>query len=271
MKLLMATLGALFAAVAAAVEVDTLNGSNLLGLVRITSDAEYLPIAVDCGAVGWDDAAPSADALVLTAGLKPGDSLYVYDRVNAQYRVFDLVRNEDGDEWRGRNVVHVSDGQAAEVAGAAAGDTPLAVGYGVWLHRPGAATRANRTVLVVGQVLTSRVTVELAAAAPAGKAFGQTLFGVPATAAGDFRLNGGEVNWAAAGAAAGDEIRVPQADGSLATIRFNGAKWTRRYYTIVNGVKRLKTDTDPALTAGTAAWYARKAGGGAMSVTWEAL
>ena len=270
MKLLMAMLGALFAAVAAAVEVETLNGSNLLGLVRITSDAEYLPIAVDCGAVGWVDAAPSADALVLTAGLKPGDSLYVYDRVNAQYRVFDLVRNEDGDEWRGRNVVHVSDGQAEEVAGAAAGDTPLAVGYGVWLHRPGAATRANQTVLVVGQVLTSKVTVELAAA-PAGKAFGQTLFGVPVPATGDFRLHGGAVDWAAAGAAAGDEIRVPQADGSLTTIRFDGTKWTRRYYTIVNGVKRLKTDNNPALTAGTAAWYARKAGGGAMSVTWEAL
>lgn len=270
MKLSMAMLGALFAAVAAAVEVDTLNGSNLLGLVRITSDAEYLPIAVACGAVGWGDAAPSADALVLTAGLQPGDSLYVYDRANAQYRVFDLVRNEDGDEWRGRNVVHVSDGQAEEVAGAAAGDTPLAVGYGVWLHRPGAATRANQTVLVVGQVLTSKVTVKLAAA-PAGKAFGQTLFGVPATATGDFQLNGGAVDWADAGAAAGDEIRVPQADGSLATIRFDGTKWTRRYYTIVNGIKRLKTDTDPMLTAGTAAWYARKAGGGAMSVTWEAL
>ena len=270
MKLSMAMLGALFAAVAAAVEVDTLNGSNLLGLVRIASEAEYLPIAVACGAVGWGDAAPSADALVLTAGLKPGDSLYVYDRVNAQYRVFDLVRNEDGDEWRGRNVVHVSDGQAEEVAGAAAVDTPLAVGYGVWLHRPGAATRANRTVLVVGQVLTSKVTVELAAA-PAGKAFGQTLFGVPATATGDFRLNGGAVDWAAAGAAAGDEIRVPQADGSLATIRFNGANWTRRYYTLVNGIKRLQTDNNPALAAGTAAWYARKAGGGAMSVSWEVL
>ena len=270
MKLLMATLGVLFAAVATAVEVDTLNGSNLLGLVRIASEAEYLPIAVDCGAVGWVDAAPSADALVLTAGLKPGDSLYVYDRVNAQYRVFDLVRNEDGDEWRGRNVVHVSDGQAEQATGAAAGDTPLAIGYGVWLHRPGAATRANRTVLVVGQVLKSKVTVDLAAA-PAGKAFGQTLFGVPATAAGDFRLNGGAVDWKAAGAAAGDEIRVPQADGSLTTIRFDGTKWTRRYYVIVNGIKRLKTDTDPSLAAGTAAWYARKAGGGAMSVTWEAL
>lgn len=270
MKLLMATLGALFAAVAAAVEVETLNGSNLLGLVRITSDAEYLPIAVACGAVGWGDAAPSADALVLTAGLKPGDSLYVYDRAKAQYRVFDLVRNEDGDEWRGRNVVHVSDGQAEEVAGAAAGDTPLAVGYGVWLHRPGAAKRANQTVLVVGQVLTSKVTVELAAA-PAGKAFGQTLFGVPATATGDFHLNGGAVDWADAGAAAGDEIRVPQADGSLATIRFDGTKWTRRYYIVVNGIKRLRIDTDPALAAGTAAWYARKDGGGEMSITWEAL
>ena len=270
MKLLMAMLGALFAAVAAAVEVDTLNGSNLLGLVRITSDAEYLPIAVACGAVGRGDAAPSADALVLTAGLEPGDSLYVYDRVNAQYRVFDRVRNEDGYEWRGRNVVHVSDGQAEEVASAAAGDTPLAVGYGVWLHRPGAAKRANQTVLVVGQVLTSKVTVELAAA-PAGKAFGQTLFGVPVPATGDFHLNGGAVNWAAAGAAAGDEIRVPQADGSLATIRFDGTKWTRRYYIVVNGIKRLRIDPDPALAAGTAAWYARKAGGGAMSVTWEAL
>ena len=38
MKLSMAMLGALFAAVAAAVEVDTLNGSNLLGLVRSKSE-----------------------------------------------------------------------------------------------------------------------------------------------------------------------------------------------------------------------------------------
>ena len=173
MKLSMAMLGALFAAVAAAVEVETLNGSNLLGLVRITSDAEYLPIAVACGAVGRGDAAPSADALVLTAGLAPGDSLYVYDRVNAQYRVFDLVRNEDGDEWQGRNVVHVSDGQAAEAAGAAAGDTPLAVGYGVWLHRPGAAKRANQTVLVVGQVLKSEVR-HAALAGGQTMVFGQT-------------------------------------------------------------------------------------------------
>ena len=64
---------------------------------------------------------------------------------------------------------------------------------------------------------------------------------------------------------------MPQADGSLTTIRFDGTKWTRRYYTIVNGIKRLRIDPDPALAAGTAAWYARKAGGGAMSVTWEAL
>lgn len=204
---------------------------------------------------------------MLTSGLEPGDSLYVYDRANAQYRVFDLVRNAGGDEWQSRSVVHVGDGQAEVAAGAAADATPLAIGYGVWLHRPGAVTRANQTVLVVGQVQTSGVTVELAAA---GNAFGQTLFGVPA-AAGDFKLNGGAVDWAAAGAAAGDEIRVPQADGSQETIRFDGTKWTRRYYVIVNGIKRLKTDTDPSLAAGTAAWYARKAGCGAMSVTWEAL
>ena len=65
--------------------------------------------------------------------------------------------------------------------------------------------------------------------------------------------------------------RTTTTDGSLTTIRFDGTKWTRRYYTIVNGIKRLQTDNNPALTAGTAAWYARKAGGGAMSVTWEAL
>ncbi|MGN0832846.1 MAG: hypothetical protein ACI4RD_04260 [Kiritimatiellia bacterium] len=266
----MTMLSALCAAVATATEVETLNGPNLLGLVRITSAAEYLPLAVAWGAVGQGDAAPAADALVLTSSLAPGDALYVYDRANAQYRVFDLVRNADGDEWQARSVVHVGDGQAEAATGAAADSTPLAIGYGAWLHRPGAATRSDQTVLVVGQVQQSGVTVELAAAA-SGKEFGQTLFGVPVPADGDFRLNGGAIDWAAAGAAAGDEIRVPQADGSQETIRFDGATWTRRYYVIVNGIKRLKTDGDPVLAAGTAVWYARKSGHGAMSVTWEAL
>ncbi|MGN0854331.1 MAG: hypothetical protein ACI4R9_02285 [Kiritimatiellia bacterium] len=270
MKFRVTILCALFAAVVMAAEVETLNGPNLLGLVRITSAAEYLPLAVVWGAVGYGDAVPAADALVLTSSLEPGDALYVYDRVNAQYRVFDLVRNADGDAWQARCVVHVGDGQAEETTGAAADATPLAIGYGAWLHRPGAATRSNQTVLVVGQVQQAGVTVELAAA-PDGKEFGQTLFGMPVPAAGDFRLNGGAIDWAAVGAADGDEIRVPQADGTQETIRFDGAKWTRRYYVIVNGIKRLKTDGDPTIAAGTAAWYARKSGHGAMSVTWEAL
>ena len=270
MKFRLAILSAMFAAAVSAAEVETLNGPNVLGLVRITSASEYLPLAVAWGAVGSGDAAPTADSLVVTSGLEPGDALYVYARVRAQYRVFDLVRGDDGDTWRSRSVVHVGDGQAEEAEGAAASDTPLALGYGAWLHRPGAAARANQTVLVVGQVQQSGVTVELASSSD-GKAFGQTLFGVPVPTSGDFRLNGGAIDWAAAGAASGDEIRVPQTDGSQETIRFDGAKWVRRYYEVVNGIKRLRTDADPALSAGTAVWYARKSGNGALSVTWEAL
>ena len=261
---------ALTASAAAAVDVETLNGPNLLGLTRVESAAEYLPLGVVWGAVGLSDAAPAADAFLVTSCLEPGDALYVYDRANSQYRVFELERTDEGDRWQPRQVVQVSGGQFESVTGAAADATVLAVGYGAWLHRPGAATRASRTVLALGQVRQADVTVELAAA-PVGKAFGQTLFGVPVPASGDFKLNGGSVDWTAAGAAKGDEIRVPQADGSLETIRFDGTKWTRRYYVIVNGIKRLKTDTDPSLAAGTAVWYARKAGGSAMTLAWEGL
>ncbi|MGN0844696.1 MAG: hypothetical protein ACI4QT_05675 [Kiritimatiellia bacterium] len=269
MKLPVALLQALFVSAALAVDVETLNGPNLLGVVRVTSSSEYLPLAVSWGAVGYRDADPAADALVLTSGLEPGDSLYVYDRANSQYRVFDLVRNDTGDAWQARNVIHISGGQAEVVSGEAADATTLAIGYGAWLHRPGVASRSNQTVLVVGQVQQSGVTVELAAA-PSGKSFGQTLFGLPIPASGNFKLNGGSIDWVAAGTVAGDEIRVPQADGSQETIRFDGTKWVRKYFVVVNGVNRIKTDTNPEIVAGTAVWYARKAGNGPISIPLEA-
>ena len=269
MKFFAVVLHVLFVSAALAVDIETLNGPNLLGVVRVTSASEYLPLSVCWGAIGYSDSAPAADALVLTSGLEPGDSLYVYDRANSQYRVFDLVRNETGDEWQARAVVHISDGQVETVPGDSADATPLAIGYGAWLHRPGVASRSNQTVLVVGQVQRSGVTVELAAA-PSGKSFGQTLFGLPVPASGNFKLNGGTIDWATAGAVAGDEIRVPQADGSQETIRFDGTKWVRKYFVVVNGVNRLKTDTNPEIVAGTAVWYARKAGNGPISITVEA-
>lgn len=265
MKRYGALLPLLFASAAMAGQIDTLNGDNLIGLNRIESAAEYLPLGVVYGAAGADEAAPAADQFVFTGGLEPGDALYVYDRAGAQYRVFELERTAAGDEWQPRRVVQVAGGQFEAVVGAAAADTALAPGYGAWLYRPGAASRTNQTVLAGGQVRTAKFSVELVAAVD-GKAFGRTLIAVPAAPGGKFALNGGAIDWA--GAAAGDEIRVPQIDGSQQAICYDGEKWVRRYYVVVNGVKRLRTDNDPTLPAGTAVWYARKAGAGAMAIEW---
>lgn len=249
-----------------AVADDVFTASNVLGVTRVESAAEYLPLAVEWGAVGASPAAPAADAFVVTSNLLPGDELYVYDRAAGRYRVFTLVRDAAGDAWEAARVVHVGTGGADAAAGEAAADVALARGYGVWLHRPDAAARADKTVSLAGQAGAGDVSITLAAAAD-GEKFGQTLFGPPAGTSGDFALNGGAIDWS--GAVKGDEIRLPQTDGTLQTVEYTGTQWVRKYYEPVNGVLRLRRDTNPVIPHGRAAWYARKAGNAALTVTWS--
>lgn len=70
---LAAALGAV--AASGAVPDDVFTGANVLGVTRVESAAEYLPLAVAWGAVGASPAAPAADAFVITANLKAGDEL----------------------------------------------------------------------------------------------------------------------------------------------------------------------------------------------------
>ena len=68
----------------------------------------------------------------------------------------------------------------------------------------------------------------------------------------------------------GDEIRLPQTDGTLQTVEYTGTKWVRKYWErSANGVLRLKRDENPVIPRGQAAWYARKAGYAALTVTWS--
>ena len=69
---LAAALGAV--AASGAVADDVFTGANVLGVTRVESAAEYLPLAVAWGAVGASPAAPAApaaDAFVITANLNP--------------------------------------------------------------------------------------------------------------------------------------------------------------------------------------------------------
>ena len=264
---LAAALGAV--AASGAVADDVFTGANVLGVTRVESAAEYLPLAVAWGAVGASAAAPAADAFVITANLKDGDELYVYDRAAGRYQVFTLVRDAAGDTWAAARVVHVGTGGAEVATGSAAAEVSLARGYGAWLHRPGAAARADKAVYLAGQAESASVSITFAAATGRAK-FGQTLFGPPAGAAGDFALNGGAIDWSGAGAVRGDEIRLPQTDGTLQTVEYTGTKWVRKYWErSANGVLRLKRDENPVIPRGQAAWYARKAGNEALTVTWS--
>ena len=120
---------------------------------------------------------------------------------------------------------------------------------------------------LAGQAESEPVSITFAEATGNAK-FGQTLFGPPAGAAGDFALNGGAINWS--GAVKGDEIRLPQTDGTLQTVEYTGTKWVRKYWErSANGVLRLKRDESPVIPRGQAAWYARKAGNAALTVTWS--
>ena len=263
---LAAALGAV--AASGAVPDDVFTGANVLGVTRVESAAEYLPLAVAWGAVGASPAAPAADAFVITANLDDGDELYVYDRAAGRYHVFTLVRDAAGDtSWVAARVVHVGTGGAEVATGSAAAEVSLARGYGAWLHRPGAAARADKAVYLAGQAESASVSITFAAATGSAK-FGQTLFGPPAGAAGDFALNGGTIDWS--GAVKGDEIRLPQTDGTLQTVEYTGTQWVRKYWeTSANGVLRLKRDENPVIPRGQAAWYARKAGNAALTVTWS--
>ena len=263
---LAAALGAV--AASGAVPDDVFTGANVLGVTRVESAAEYLPLAVAWGAVGASPAAPAADAFVITANLKDGDELYVYDRAAGRYQVFTLVRDAAGDtSWAAARVVHVGTGGAEVATGsAAAEEVSLARGYGAWLHRPGAAAREDKAVYLAGQAESEPVSITFAEATGNAK-FGQTLFGPPAGAAGDFALNGGAINWS--GAVKGDEIRLPQPDGTLQTVEYTGTQWVRKYWERVNGGLRLKRDENPVMPRGQAAWYARKAGNAELTVTWS--
>ena len=245
----------------AATEYDVMIPSNTLGVVKVTSEAEYLPLAIGYGAVSaGSDAEARADGLIMTSNLVAGDELFVYDHESGKYDVFGLEKAEDGTAtWKSRKVVEISNGGVTVEEGTAAADTVLAPGYGCWLHRPGVASRNDKTVTITGQVFTGKITIKMAAAS-GNKAFGQTLIGPPVPLSGDFHLNGGAINWTKTKAAKGDEIRIAQNDGAYQTAEYDGSKWIRYYYVKVGPIKRKKTDTDPVIPAGQAAWYARKAG-----------
>lgn len=246
---------------------DALGHVNTLGLTCITNSANYLPLAVAWGGIAVHaDVAPTVDQLVVTSTLEVGDELLVYNRVEGRYDVFELTAVTNGPAvWTPRQVVNVRSGAASILTTAnSAAETQMARGYGCWLHRPGAATRANQAVYLIGQVGVGSLEVTIAAGGET--TFGQTLIGPPLPT--DCALNNGPVDWAQAGAVAGDEIRLPQVDGSLQTVRFNGTQWTRSYYEKVNGINRLRRDTNPVIPAGQAAWYARKSGQPSFTITW---
>ena len=252
----------------AATEYDVMIPSNTLGVVKVTSAAEYLPLAIGYGAVSaGSDAEARADGLIMTSNLVAGDELFVYDHESGKYDVFGLEKAEDGTAtWKSRKVVEISNGGVTVEEGTAAADTVLAPGYGCWLHRPGVASRDDKTVTIIGQVFTGKITVTIAAASGT-KAFGQTLIGPPVPSTGDFHLNGGSIDWT--GAVKGDEIRLAKEDGTYETVKYTGSKWIRYYYAEVSGLNTLYKDYNPVIPAGQAAWYARKAGNPSFNIEME--
>ena len=103
-------------------DYDVMLASNTLGVTKVTSAAEYLPLAITYGAVSAGTDAPSkADGLVMTSNLEAGDELFVYDHENGKYDVFELEKAEDGTAtWKSRRVVVISNGGVTVEDGAAA-------------------------------------------------------------------------------------------------------------------------------------------------------
>lgn len=256
-----------FAAVASS-DYDVMLASNTLGVTKVTSAAEYLPLAITYGAVSAGIDTPSkADGLVMTSNLEAGDELFVYDHENGKYDVFELEKAEDGTaSWKARNVITIGTSGVTTETGTAAEEKVLAPGYACWLHRPNIASRNDKTVTLAGQVFKGKITVTIAAASGT-KAFGQTLIGPPVPSTGDFHLNGGSINWR--NAVKGDEIRLAKEDGTYETVKYTGKQWIRYYYKNDGGLSTLEKDFNPVIPAGQAAWYARKAGNPSFNIEME--
>jgi len=225
---------------------------NVIGVHKVTSSLEYLPLAVCYGetAVAANlptNVAQHATNLVFTANLVAGDRLFVYDHVRKGYVTYLLDASKC---WQPDTVYAADKSNKGKDLKPNATQTQ-AWGYGFWLYRKDAASRSDKAVYLAGQVPVGEVSVTLAATATEGDktTFGKTLVGNPLGAA--WNLNDATVmDWSKV-AMANDHIQL---NNDKATV----------FYWMVNRKTRKTEWTnvsagggDAVIPAGASFWYVR--------------
>ena len=244
--------------------VISVQSANLFGAIKMTGVASNLYVAVPFE--GFAGGAREAQDLIHAANLEPGTKMYVWNKGEDKYDVYEVSSEHKWIAPISITVKEDKDGKEAYAAETADLTRGVAPGAGVILARKDTA----QAVHVYGQVPAT-------VAPPPPFSAGQTLVSVPSTnAMAAVDLNAFAWSGVAEtrsnrlkGKASADYIQFRAADGSLVQYYYEGAsKWglpsaqAKKHPELVPDGKAL-------VPAGTAFWYYRNpAASGDASVAW---
>jgi len=248
---------------------------NVVGVTKIESAAEYLPLVVQYGKVGVYANAPINNSclvtnLVFTGNLREGDMLYAYDHAKKAYRAFSLGEDK---KWAAVSVYSAAMTNATDSLVAKENvniDVTQSWGYGFWLHRPdiGVGDRTDTRVYLAGQVPVGAIKVNVAPSIKDGNTttVGKTLMGNPGNVAWSISDINSAINDAKGTPVAFDTI---QFDTNPATIFQYSVNSKTKEGSWKKKIGNLNSD---AIPAGRSFWYQRaKAGTEALQITFPAV
>lgn len=226
-------LSSVFAIGAAFAGTTTVDGQNVLGTLKFSTEGRPNQMLVAVPFAGYGAGNISPTDLVSTSGLPEGTILRA---VNSDGSGYDVWRVTDAKTWEKVNTVSVGDQPKA------LGSTAAGRGSSLWLDFPTTVSKPG-DVLLLGQMGASSGAVTLAKDK-------LNLIGNP-SATGSFDL---AANGVVAGAGAGDMIYVQTGSGVLKTYKFSATKkgWT---YTDQTGMHEVKSIT---VNAGEGCWFFAK-------------
>lgn len=224
-------LSSVFAIGAAFAGTTTVDGQNVLGTLKFSTEGRPNQMLVAVPFAGYGAGNISPTNLVSTSGLPEGTILRA---VNSDGSGYDVWRVTDAKTWEKVNTVSVGDQPKAP------GSTAAGRGSSLWLDFSTVSKPGD--VLLLGQMGASSGAVKLAE--------GMNLIGNP-SATGSFNLAAGGV---VTDAGAGDMIYVQTGSGVLKTYKFSATKdgWT---YTDQSGVHVVESIT---VNAGEGCWFYAK-------------
>jgi len=240
MKKMMMILAAAVCGVAQAATTNEVEGANILGVIELDSRAPWLCVGIPFHRASLDGKLVTVADVVQTSTLGEGDMLYAFDHCSGLYDMYEITNGVDGVKgWKPQTTVTVTEYQTFISEADDPRGVELTPGYGLWLHRVGEST--NGIVRIVGQVAPTYTNTVIVG--------NKSLLGVSVYGDGlDVRT---DARFLAPNCVNGDQIQVPQTNGTLAIWKFDGK--TKAWNSVMRGSKIT------TLAPGTAFWFKRSA------------